>query len=103
MRVLTVGFWVFALIYAGWLALNGWSSAVVTKALGETGSGFINAALLVVMAVCSGLILWNEWRNNPVEESARGEWTNTQLFYAIVFTITFFVGFLSSASWFFSL
>jgi hypothetical protein len=27
-------------------------------------------------------------------DTERGEWTGRQLFYAIVFTITFFVGFI---------
>jgi len=35
-----------------------------------------------------------EFRLNPIADTERGEWTGRQLFYAIVFTITFFVGFI---------
>lgn len=58
--------------------------------------------LTVTIATCSGLILWCEWRNDPADQSEYGEWTNKQLFYAIVFAISFFVGFISLVSWYFS-
>jgi hypothetical protein len=35
-----------------------------------------------------------EFWDNPLSETERGEWTGRQLFYALVFTITFFVAFL---------
>ncbi len=44
--------------------------------------------------MCSGGIAWVEFRGNPVADTERGEWTNKMLFYALVFTITFFVAFL---------
>ena len=52
----------------------------------------VNAVLMVV--VCSSLIALYEFRLNPLPETERGEWTGRQLFYALVFTISFFVGFI---------
>jgi hypothetical protein len=42
----------------------------------------------------SGAIAWSEFKNNPEADAERGEWMNKMLFYALVFCITFFVGFL---------
>jgi hypothetical protein len=52
------------------------------------------AVLMVVVVVCSGAIAWYEFRLNPMADTERGEWTNRQLFYGLVFAITFFVAFL---------
>jgi len=54
----------------------------------------VNAVLMVVVVVCSGALAWYEFRLNPMADTERGEWTNRQLVYALVFTITFFVAFL---------
>ena len=54
----------------------------------------VNAVLMVAVVVCSGAIAWYEFRLNPMADTERGEWTGRQLFYALVFSITFFVGFL---------
>jgi hypothetical protein len=102
-RVLTVVFWITAALTALWLAVNLLDSAAVADLFGNAGASFVYTLLLGTMALCSGTILWYEWRNNPVEESEYGEWTNRQLFHAIVFCITFFVGFISFANWLFSL
>ena len=32
-----------------------------------------------------------EFGRNPLADTERGEWTNRQLFYAVVFTIGFFI------------
>jgi len=44
--------------------------------------------------LCSGGIAWIEFRENPLVDAERGEWTNKMLFYALVFTVTSFVAFL---------
>ncbi len=49
---------------------------------------------MVAVVVCSGAIAWYEFRLNPMADTERGEWTGRQLFYALAFTITFFVAFL---------
>jgi hypothetical protein len=54
----------------------------------------VNAVLMVAVVVCSGAIAWYEFRLNPMADTERGEWTGRQLFYALTFTITFFVAFL---------
>lgn len=93
-RYLTAVFWLSAAATLAWLALS--TSGLV----GESPTIF--AALTMTVAACSGLLLWREWRDNPVEDSEYGEWTNMQLLYAIAFAISFFVGFLSLANWYFS-
>lgn len=102
-RVLSVVFWITAAIMALWLAFNLWDGGAVEDMLGDAGASFVYTPLLGIIALCSGTILWHEWRNNPVEESEYGEGTNRQLLHAIVFCITFFIGFISFADWFFSL
>jgi hypothetical protein len=54
----------------------------------------INAVLMAAAVLCSGAIAWCEVRLNPMADTERGEWTGRQLFYALAFTITFFVAFL---------
>ena len=54
----------------------------------------INAVLMLVLVVCSGVLALIEFRLNPLPETERGEWTGRQLFYAVVFTISFFVAFI---------
>jgi|SRR5215217_8074939 len=79
-RVLNVVFWVVA--------------ALLVAALAFLDAPVVNAVLMVAVVLCSGAIAWYEFRLNPMADSERGEWTGRQLFYAVVFTITFFVGFL---------
>ena len=94
--VLTVVFWVAALIFVGlmvWYALTGIVETAVSLATGIS---------LLVVTVTSGAITWIELRNNPLDDTERGEWTNKMLFYALVFAITFFVAFLYWAGLFFA-
>jgi hypothetical protein len=79
-RVLNIVFWVAAVLLVASLVLF--------------DAQVVNAVLMVVVVVCSGSIAWYEFRLNPMEDAERGEWTGRQLFYALVFTITFFVAFL---------
>ncbi len=87
-RVLTLAFWVAAPICAVALAASTFGGRV-----GPWLLWVIGISLIVVM-LCSGGIAWLEFRQNPLGDTERGEWTNTMLFFAIVFTITFFVAFL---------
>jgi hypothetical protein len=79
-RVLDVIFWITAAFLVGALVF-----------LEEPA---VNAILMLVLVVCSGVIALYEFRLNPLPETERGEWTGRQLFYAVVFTISFFVTFL---------
>jgi hypothetical protein len=79
-RVLDVVVWITAAALVGALVF-----------LEEPG---VIAVLMVVLVVCSGVLALFEFRDNPLSETERGEWTGRQLFYALVFTITFFVAFL---------
>jgi hypothetical protein len=79
-RVLNVGFWV--------------SAALLVASLILVDAPVVNAVLMVAVVVSSGALAWYEFRLNPLDDTERGEWTGRQLFYALVFTITFFVAFL---------
>jgi hypothetical protein len=79
-RVLDVVFWIAA--------------ALLVASLLFLAAPVVNAVLLVAVVVCSGAIAWYEFRLNPMADTERGEWTGRQLFYALAFTITFFVAFL---------
>lgn len=79
-RVLNVVFWVAA--------------ALLVAALVLLDVPVLNAFLMAVVVVSSGAIALYEFRLNPLAETERGEWTGRQLFYAVVFSITFFVAFI---------
>ena len=88
-RVLNVVFWVAAALLVVSLAL----ADSMTRLFGG-GAQVVTAVLMVVGVICSGARALYEVRLNPLEDTERGEWTGRQLFYALVFTITFFVAFL---------
>ena len=79
-RVLDVVFWITAALLVG--------------ALGFFDEPAVNAVLMAMLVLCSGLLALYEFRLNPLSETERGEWTGRQLFYAVVFTISFFVSFI---------
>jgi hypothetical protein len=79
-RILDVVFWLTAALLVGALVF-----------LDEPA---VNAVLMAALVVCSGLIALYEFRLNPLSETERGGWTGRQLFYAVVFTISFFVAFI---------
>jgi hypothetical protein len=79
-RVLNVVFWVAA--------------ALLVASVVLLDVPVVNAVLMVAVVVCSGLIALYEFRLNPMADTERGEWTGRQLFYGLVFTISFFVAFL---------
>ena len=79
-RVLDVVFWKAA--------------ALLVASLLFLAAPVVNAVLLVAVVICSGAIAWYEFRLNPMADTERGEWTGRQLFYALAFSITFFVAFL---------
>jgi hypothetical protein len=79
-RVLNVVLWVAA--------------ALLVASLVLLDAQVLNAVLMVAVVVCSGAIAWYEFRLDPMADTERGEWTGRQLFYALVFTLTFFVAFL---------
>jgi hypothetical protein len=82
-------FWVTASLFVASLALSDFNAGL----FGDRGLRIVNAALVAVMVVCSGSIASYEFGRNPLSDTERGEWTGRQLFYAIVFTITFFLAF----------
>ena len=79
-RVLDVVFWI--------------TVAFLVGALVFLEEPVVNAILMALVVVCSGVIALYEFRLNPLPETERGEWTGRQLFYAVVFTLCFFVSFI---------
>ena len=86
-RVLNAIFWVVAPLFVVALLLSDSASGL----FGDRLVRVINAALLAVIVVCSGAITSYEFGRNPLGETERGEWTNRQLFFALIFTISFFL------------
>jgi hypothetical protein len=79
-RVLDVLFWIIAALLVGAVAF-----------LDEPA---VTAVLMTLLVVCSGVLALYEFRLNPLSDTERGEWTVRQLFYALVFSIGFFVAFI---------
>ena len=79
-RVLDVLFWIIAAMLVGALVF-----------LDEPA---VTAVLMALLVVCSGILALYEFRLNPLSDTERGEWTGRQLFYALVFSIGFFVAFI---------
>jgi hypothetical protein len=90
LRVLNVIFWVSAALAVASLVFYDFAAGL----FGDKGLPIVIAVLLGVVVVCSGAIALYEFRLNPLADTERGEWTGRQLFYALVFTISFFVAFL---------
>ena len=86
-RVFGIVFWVAASLFVVSLALSDFNVVL----FGDRGLRVINAALLVVVVVCSGVIASHEFWLNPMDETERGEWTNRQLFFAIIFATSLFI------------
>jgi hypothetical protein len=93
-RILNVAFWVAALLFVLLLFLNFLGSYdFILGLVGDRGLRVIGAVLIGVVLICSGVIALNEFRLNPLVDTERGEWTGRQLFYALVFVISFFLAF----------
>jgi hypothetical protein len=88
--VLNTVFWVAAPLFVVSLFLSDSTPGLI----GDKGLRVVNAALLVVK--CSGALASCELARNPIADTELGQWTNRQLFYAIVFTISFFLAVFSS-------
>ncbi|CAN5893659.1 hypothetical protein BH23ACT11_BH23ACT11_25800 [soil metagenome] len=90
-RILRAVFTVSAPLFALFVALSWIAYDSLVQLLGP--EYFIRIASLLIGAefISSGLLMWNEWRQNPIDETERGEWTGSQLLYSLVFAITLFV------------
>ena len=62
----------------------------VTKSVG-TASSWATGISLLLVTVSSGAITWIELRNNPLEDTERGGWTNKMLFYGLACVIGFII------------
>ena len=82
---LTVVFRASAVTFVGLMVLY-----AVTKNVG-TMSTWAAGISLSLVAVYSGAITWIELRNNPLDDTERGEWTNKMLFSGIACVFRFIV------------
>jgi len=56
-----------------------------------TASSWATGISLLLVTLSPGTITWVELRNNPLEDTERGEWTNKMLFDGLVCVISFIV------------
>jgi len=82
---LTVVFWTSAITFMGLMVLY-----AVTKNVGPV-STWVTGISLSAITVSSGAITWIELRNNPLDDTERGEWTNKMLFYGLACVFSFIV------------
>lgn len=85
LTVVTVVFWTSALAFVGLMGVY-----AVTKGVGTVSSWATGISLLLV-TLSSGAITWIELRNNPLDDTERGEWANKMLFYGLVCVFGFIV------------
>jgi hypothetical protein len=94
--VVTVVFWASALAFVVLMAVYAF-----TKGVGTVSSWATGISLLLLTAT-SGAITWIELRNNPLDDTERGEWTNKMLFYGLVCVFGFIVACLYLPALYFS-
>jgi hypothetical protein len=85
MPAFTVVFWASALAFVGLMILY-----AITKSVGTVSTWAAGISLLLIV-VSSGAITLIELRNNPLDDTERGEWTNKMLFYGIACVFSFIV------------
>jgi hypothetical protein len=95
LRVLTLVFWVATPIWVVLLV-----ASTFTQSPGAWLQWTIAISLLLVV-LSSGGITWAEFGKTPLADTERGEWTNTMLFYAIVFALSLIFAFLYLPSLYF--
>jgi len=86
--VLTVVFWAAAVVFVVLMAYYAFTGSVGTALSWATGVS------LSIVTLTSGAITWIELRNNPLDDTERGEWTTRMLFYGLVCVISFIVAVL---------
>jgi hypothetical protein len=92
-RVLAVIFWVAATLFVAVIITVWVGFDFVVGLLGSERLESVNAVLVGIVAVCSGLIGWRESRANPAEETTYGQGTAKASFYATMFWIALFLSF----------
>jgi hypothetical protein len=81
----TVMFWASASVFVGLMVLYAFTKSIGTVSTWATGIS------LSLVALSSGAITWMESRNNPLDDTERGEWTNKMLFYGLACVFSFIV------------
>ena len=85
-------------VTVGWVLLLLVARNLVFGLLGTRNAFLVNTFLMGTLAVLSGPLLLHNFRSFPNEERERGEWTGTELFYGIVFSIALVIFLISLAS-----
>ena len=97
---MTTVFSVFRVVFAvtvGWYLSLLLAAGLVFGVLGDAGTFWVHTILMGALTLLSGPLLAYHVRHNPHEHNERGEWTGSELFFALVFFITLFV-FLNSVA-----
>ncbi len=88
----------FRVVFAatvGWFLALLFGAGLVFGLLGDTGAFWVHTTLMGALALLSGPLLAHHIKSSPHERTERGEWTGSELFFAIVFFIALFI-FLNS-------
>src|SRR5215207_1701152 len=91
-------FKVVAGVSVAWVLVLQFARNLVFGLLGAPSAFVVNTSLMGALAKLSGPLLLHHFRSFPCEDRERGEWTRTELFYAIVFFMTLFIFAISVAS-----
>ncbi|CAN5549476.1 hypothetical protein BH24ACT22_BH24ACT22_13810 [soil metagenome] len=91
LRILRVVFLISAPLFGLLIVLSWIGYDALIEFLGPEYFVRFAGTLILTVLLSSGILLWNEWRNNPVEETEHGEWSGNQFLYATVFAVTFFI------------
>ncbi|MDQ3303021.1 MAG: hypothetical protein M3518_06685 [Actinomycetota bacterium] len=90
-------FKVVAAITAAWFLALLVATGLVFGILGDVVAFWVHTTLMGALALLSGPLLFSEIRNSAGRRE-RGEWSTSELLYALVFTFTLFI-FLNSVAY----
>lgn len=95
-RLLTIVFWVTAVLTVGWVAASAWNYDFASGLFGEKGSRLATTLLMGAAATLSALLVLHHRRVGDDEY-----WTGAELVYALVLFVSLFYGIYSFFGWFF--
>lgn len=95
--MLTVVFWVTAVLTVGWVAVSSWDYGFASGLFGEKGSRLATTLLMGSTATLSGLLVLHHRRAGGGDEY----WTGAELVYALALFMSLFYGVYSFFGWFF--
>lgn len=93
-QIVTVAFWLCVVALFGWIGLYVWNSALVVERLGEESVWLLNALLVGLIALTSGLLLALYRYIDTFVDPERGK-TVAEVFYAMALFFALFFGLYS--------